>query len=98
MTDTQPGEKVIAPEGNIVASMAEPFRQRLKDALDREGASLTIDCSGVTMIDSVGIGLLIAAHNSLDKAGGRLALRDVSPEIGKLLRAMRLDKHFHIIP
>lgn len=98
MTDAQLSEQVISPEGDIVASMAESFRERLKAALGASEAGLIIDCSTVTMIDSVGIGLLIAAHNSLGKVGGRLVLREVSPQIGKLLRAMRLDKHFHIIP
>jgi anti-anti-sigma factor len=88
---------VISPEGDIVASMTEPFKLRLKAALTENGPGLTIDCSTVKMIDSMGIGLLIATHNSLEKTGGRLALKAVSPEIGKLLRAMRLDKHFHII-
>ncbi len=90
-------EYVISPEGDIVASMTEPFKLRLKAAITENGPGLTIDCSTVKMIDSMGIGLLIATHNSLEKTGGRLALKAVSPEIGKLLRAMRLDKHFHII-
>ena len=49
---------------------------------------LTIDLSRVELIDSVGIGLLIAAHNSLAKGGGRLALENVNPDLTGLLRTM----------
>lgn len=72
MNETQLASRVISPEGDIVASMAETFRASLKEALGRggqDGAALTIDCSRVRIIDSVGIGLLIAAHNSLEKLG-----------------------------
>ena len=57
---------------------------------------LVIDLSRVELIDSVGIGLLIAAHNSLSKTGERLVLENINPDLAGLLRTMRLDKHFVI--
>ena len=35
---------------------------------------LTLALAGVQMADSAGIGLLISAHNSLNKAGGELTV------------------------
>lgn len=87
---------VVSPGGAIVASMAQDFRTRLKDAATASPGGFAVDCSGVDQIDSVGLGVLIAAHNSLSKTGGRLALVNVSEDVLRLLKAMRLDKHFLI--
>lgn len=85
---------VLRPGRDIVASTVEELRGQWKAVLTPGTASLTVDLSGVGMVDSVGLGLLIATHNSLDKAGGRLRLTRVGPDILGLLRTMRLDKHF----
>ena len=49
------------------------------------------------MIDSSGIGLLIASRNSLlDSGGNEIELINTSDEIRGLFTAMRLDHHFTI--
>ena len=95
---TKDGDKVIVKPGrDIVASMIDELKSELKQALDDGAAALTIDLSGVEMMDSMGIGVLIAAHNSLQKNGNQLLLANPSTDILKLLRNMRLDKHFLIL-
>lgn len=90
------GQTILRPAGDIVASVTDELRSRLKDIMGEDGGPLVIDLSRVELIDSVGIGLLIAAHNSLSKKGGRLALRNVNSDLATLLRTMRLDKHFSV--
>lgn len=90
------GKTIVCPDGDIVASAAEELRGQLKDLVQTAEGPLVIDLSRVELIDSVGIGLLIAVHNSLGKKGGRLGLRKVNPELAALLRTMRLDKHFQV--
>jgi anti-anti-sigma factor len=87
---------VISPENDIVASMAQPFREKLKEIVDHGVKELIVDLAQVEMIDSIGMGLLIATHNSLTKSGGKLSLINASADIFGLLRTMRLDKHFLI--
>ena len=89
---------VLTPAGDIVASVADDLRTRLKELMGQLAGQLVIDLSRVELIDSVGIGLLIAVHNTLSKKGGRLTLTHVSPDLATLLRTMRLDKHFSIQP
>jgi serine/threonine-protein kinase RsbW len=90
------GRTVICPTGDIVASVAEALRARLREIMAEHPGPLAMDLSRVELIDSVGIGLLIAIHNSLAKTGHRLALEHVNPDLAGLLRTMRLDKHFSI--
>jgi serine/threonine-protein kinase RsbW len=92
---TKEGDKVIVkPEKDMVASVVSSMKAELKQVLDDGAVKMAIDMSKVKMMDSMGIGLLIAAHNSLDKVGGQLELLNVSADILKLLKNMRLDKHF----
>lgn len=87
---------VINPGRDIVSSLAQEFREELKGIVDRGVKELTVELLQVEMIDSIGMGLLIAAHNSLVKNGGKLKLVNASQDILGLLRTMRLDKHFQI--
>ena len=69
----------------------------IRNAAIGDGAlELTIDLSNAQMIDSTGIGLLISAHNSMRKIGGRLAVVHASGEIIELFRAMRIHQHFGV--
>jgi anti-anti-sigma factor len=95
---TEDGSTILTPAGDIVASAADGLRNAVKDLLPGLDGPLVIDLAKVELIDSVGIGLLIAVHNSLSKKGGRLTLCRVSPDLAALLRTMRLDKHFSIQP
>jgi anti-anti-sigma factor len=73
-------------------ALRELFRQRIQEGARR----IVLDCGRMESIDSVGIGLLVATHNSLAKLGGALMLTEVRKDIYQLLTLMRLDKHFSI--
>lgn len=87
----------IKPGMDIVASMVPDFKTELKDTINEGASRLIIDLSGVEMLDSMGIGVLIAAHNSLKKMSGTLEVIQPSKDILNLLKNMRLDKHFKIV-
>jgi anti-anti-sigma factor len=89
-------QTLIAPGRDIVASYAQELRRNLWSLIEEGVTDVTIDLAGVQMIDSIGLGVLIAAHNSLKKKQGRLAITNVSKEILGLLKTMRLDRHFDI--
>ena len=89
-------QKVVKPGKDIVASMTESFRKKLLKHVENGIKELTIDFSAVEMVDSAGLGVLIATHNSLKNMGGRLKITNVSEDINKLFRTMRLDKHFEV--
>jgi len=94
---TKDGDKVVVkPSQDIVASITKDFKVELKGLLDGNTKQMAVDLEEVKMIDSSGLGVLIAAHNSLQKFGASLELLNVSDDIRKLLQNMRLDKHFTI--
>jgi len=56
---------VIMPNTDIVASSIEDFKSELRQLVEKGVEELIIDLTRVTMVDSVGLGVLIATHNSL---------------------------------
>ena len=44
----------------------------------------------------IGIGMVIAVHNSMKKKGGKLVIANVSENIAKLFKSMRLDQHLNL--
>jgi anti-sigma B factor antagonist len=92
------GDKVIVKPGmDVVASMANDFRTELHSVVQESPKEILIDLSGVEMVDSVGIGVIIATHNSINKAGGKLKVINVIKDIYSLFSTMRLDRHFDVV-
>ncbi len=91
------GDKVIVKPGiDVVASMANDFRTELHSVVQESPNEILIDLSGVEMVDSVGIGVIIATHNSINKAGGKLKVINVIKDIYSLFSTMRLNRHFDV--
>ena len=98
MTDiSREGDRVvITPQQDIVASVAGDLRTLLKEQIGQGCREMVLDLRQVEMIDSMGIGLLIAVHNSLNKNGGQLRAVNLSQDLQRLFKNMRLDKHFSV--
>lgn len=89
-------QTIVKPGQNIVANMAEIFRNELRSLVEEGPKELVIDLDGVEMVDSVGIGVVIATHNSVSKYGGKITVINVSKNIYALFKTMRLDQHFNV--
>jgi anti-anti-sigma regulatory factor len=49
---------------------------------------------GVQMVDSVGIGVIIAAHNTLNQSQRELKVINVTKDVYGLFTTMRLNRRF----
>lgn len=96
MSSTNEGTVRLVMEPRIVAQEVPALRELFRSQLQAGALRLELDFHRVESLDSMGIGLLVATHNSLAKAGGALALVGVGKDIHQLLCLMRLDKHFSI--
>lgn len=97
MSKDSDGLEHLLLETSVSAKNVQDLRALFKRCLEDGARSLELDFSRVESIDSVGIGLLVATHNSLAKIGGSLSLTNVGQDIYHLLNLMRLDKHFSIL-
>ena len=60
------------------------------------GPDVVVDVSQVLMVDSVGLGLLLAAHRACRSQGRRLLLVDPQPRLLRLLAVTRLHRVLHV--
>ena len=85
----------LAGDGIVAASVPE-LRSQMRGVVQQGVRELVVDLTGIRMVDSSGIGLLISAYNSMRKIGGSLAIIHASAEILELFRAMRMHQHFSV--
>ena len=92
---TSKGKKVrIKPLGDISDGRVEELRTAIRGALEHGARTVTLDLSKVKMIDSAGVGVLAAAHNSLHGIGGHVTVVHPSADVTELLRTLRIHHHF----
>ncbi len=87
---------IIRPNKDIVSSTVNEFKNELKLLLKESPKEIEIDMSGVGILDSLGIAILIQTHNSLQLTGRTLKITNVSSGIFKLFSIIRLTHHFEI--
>ena|SRR5215510_4082951 len=76
------------------------FGQDLQDAivghLNADRRDLILRMSGVTKIDSIGLGQLISVYNLIKANGGTMRISSPSKRVQERLKATRLDTVFNI--
>ena len=89
-------------DGHLNYDVSDDLKSRLKTDVDEhlsEGhRSFVLDMTDVELIDSCGVGTVIAVHHQVAAAGGMLAVANTCPFVLKVLRMMRLDKFLSLFP
>jgi len=82
--------------GDFTSAITSDLQAALKSELAAGMADVEFDLAGAEMLDSTGIGLLIAASNSLSRGKAALRVSGVSRDILKLLESMRLVARLNV--
>ena len=80
----------VTMQGDLTASVVPELQGVLKEKLQQGIDEVVFDLATTVMLDSSGIGLLIAASNTMGRQKGRISVLNVSPDILQLLQSMRL--------
>lgn len=83
-------------EGDLTAIVVPNLQGDLKEMLNKGTSELVFDLTKTAMLDSSGIGLLIAAANSLASKGGKVRVTHVGRDIFRLLQTMRLTARLNV--
>ena len=77
---------VIAPEGDIDHHSASRIRAEADRLLLCSGASsIAFDMSGVSFMDSSGIGMIIGRYRKIKILGGRIIIRNACPSVMRII-------------
>ncbi len=98
-TDLQQSTSVITLRGKLMLGEAAAQLETLVPQLLKSGRkNLVFDLSGVTHIDSTGIGRFIDAYSRLGQAGGQMRLAGATGAVRDSFRVTRLDTIFRFFP
>jgi anti-sigma B factor antagonist len=91
------GVAVLALDGRIVLGEETiALREKVKGLLGEGKKKLVIDLKNVTMIDSSGLGALVAVHSSAKSGGATLRLCNLGSRTNELLQMTRLLTVFEV--
>ena len=83
-----PGSGTLAAylSGEIDHHAAQSLRREIDAQVDdRLPELLTLDFSGVTFMDSSGVGLILGRHRHIGSLGGRLTVQNPPPAVRRML-------------
>lgn len=86
----------VKVQGDLTAAIVPPLQASLLAELKTDTDEVVFDLASTRMVDSTGIGLLIAAANSLSGQKGAVRLRNVSRDLVRLFQSMRLTRRLDV--
>ncbi len=98
--ETQPlqtGDGVlVAVRGEIDFNRSPELHEALLELIQHKPRRLVLDLSGVSYIDSSGVGTLVDAQRRLSRAGGKVVLAGLQDRVRGVLEITGLDQFFTI--
>jgi anti-sigma B factor antagonist len=91
------GVSVLTLDGRIVlGEETVALREKVKGLLGEGKKKIVLDLKNVSMIDSSGLGALVAAHSSAKSSGASLRLCNLGSRTNELLQMTRLLTVFEV--
>lgn len=86
---------VLTVSGKLMGGPdADAFQAHLKQILEEGRRKILVDLGDVSWVNSTGLGILIAGHSTVSKAGGEMKLCKVSRRVDSILMVTRLNMIF----
>lgn len=83
----------IQLEGEIDHHSSQELREKIDMAFEpTDCRKMIFDFTGVTFMDSSGIGMIIGRYKNAKKRGGTVAIAGMSPELGRIFQISGLAK------
>ena len=80
----------------VTDALKETLKETINQKIDEGYKSFILNMGNVKIIDSCGVGLVIAANNLTVSREARLLLTQIKPFIIKIFEIMRIHKHLNI--
>jgi len=87
---------VITPKTDIVGNATHDLKKEFSKLIKNGQLYIKLDLAKVTMIDSLGIGVLVATRNSVRQSDGEFSIVNLSPDLTQLFSNMRIIEFLNI--
>jgi anti-sigma B factor antagonist len=89
---------VIRVAGEIHATTAPEFSERLNGAIENGRTGVVLDLTSVEFIDSTGLSVLLNGLRRVTRVRGSMVIACANPTVLRLFEITRLDSTFEILP
>ena len=96
-SSTEAGWQVVTAVGEVDVASSPSLLQAI-EAIITPGVRLAVDLSGVSFLDSTGLGALVQALNAVTEADGLLRVVVTDPNVLKVFEVTALDDLFELCP
>jgi anti-sigma B factor antagonist len=97
-TTDRNGAAVLALTGELVFETARKVEKELRVIEERKPGMLALDLSGLSMIDSTGLALVVSADSRARGEGRRLVVVEGPDPVQRVFRMTRLDDRLEMVP
>ena len=87
---------VITPESDIVGNATHDLKKEFSELIKNGTVQIKLDLQKVSMIDSLGIGVLVATRNSVRQSDGEFAIVNLSEDLTQLFSNMRIIEFLNV--
>jgi anti-sigma B factor antagonist len=95
----EPDVAVLEMAGRIcLGSASQQVEWSLAELLKQNQRKIVFDLSGVTVVDSTGVGILVMCHAKVKKAGGNLHIAGANGMVEETLKMTNVDKIMPFYP
>jgi anti-sigma B factor antagonist len=95
-TQTEGKSTTIRVVGELDAVSVTELRPSLDAIAAAEPRSVTVDLSGLRLIDSSGVGALVSLFKRVRASGGQFEVKGVQGQPMSIFKVLRLDKVFSV--
>jgi anti-sigma B factor antagonist len=94
-----PDISVLEMAGRIcLGSASQQVEWSLADLLKQNQKKIVFDLSGVTVLDSTGVGIIVMCYAKVKKAGGNLRIAGANGMVEETLKMTNVDKIMPFYP
>jgi anti-sigma B factor antagonist len=95
-TRVEDGVTIVDCNGRIVFGEESALLRDTMKKLISESSQIVLNLSGITYIDSGGLGTLVALYTTAHNAGGSVKLANLTQRVGDLLQVTKLLTVFEV--
>lgn len=95
--NAQTDQVFVTLSKEVYVEQASSFREALLPYLEKGHKNFTLDVSGLSYIDSSGLGVLIGIQKRAITNGGKVIIKGLKGQVKELFELTRLTKIFEII-
>lgn len=95
-TTPTPERYLVSVAGEVDISNVNALRDRIDLALEQPTAKVTLDFSGVSYIDSTGIGVLVGAAHHAAEHGKGFEVVNAQPNVMRVAQLLGVDREIGI--